>query len=222
VKVCAGSAIAVIAHSTKTAYARLAQFSVPNALTMSFIDVLPFLHALPVWIPRLGINHGFPFWHPDCNEHTPSCLFCSELFFLFWSFSAYRTRAHAVFLLLACCMQEEVGSHDLVIDPVFTYLTYLGGSGPDQIGGSQVVNQTGSPAQALAIDSAGDVYVTGFTMSADFPVVNPYQPTSKTNTWTALVSALNPSGTALLYSTYLGGSVYTEGNSVVWDTHDNA
>jgi uncharacterized protein (TIGR03437 family) len=120
----------------------------------------------------------------------------------------------------------QLGNYDhsqtLVIDPVFTYLTYLGGSGPDQIGGSQVVNQTGSPAQALAIDSAGDVYVTGFTMSADFPVANPYQPTSKTNTWTAFVSALNPSGTALLYSTYLGVSVYTEGNSVVWDSHDNA
>jgi uncharacterized protein (TIGR03437 family) len=113
-------------------------------------------------------------------------------------------------------------SQTLVIDPVFTYLTYLGGSGPDQIGGSQAVNQTGSPAQALAIDSAGDVYVTGFTMSTDFPVANPYQATSKTNTWTAFVSALNPSGTALLYSTYLGGSVYTEGNSVVWDSHDNA
>jgi len=113
-------------------------------------------------------------------------------------------------------------SQTLVIDPAFTYLTYLGGSGPDQIGGSQVVNQTGSPAQALAIDSAGDVYVTGFTQSADFPVAHPYQGTRKSNTWTAFVSALNPSGTALVYSTYLGGSVYTEGNSVVWDSHDNA
>jgi Beta-propeller repeat len=84
------------------------------------------------------------------------------------------------------------------------------------------VNQTGSPAQALAIDLAGDVYVTGFTQSADFPVAHPYQGASKSNTWTAFVSALNPSGTALLYSTYLGGSVYTEGNSVVWDSHDNA
>jgi len=120
----------------------------------------------------------------------------------------------------------ELGKYDhsqtLVIDPVFSYLTYLGGSGPDQIGGNQVVNQTTSPAQALAIDSAGDVYVTGFTTSADFPVAHPYQATSKTNTWTAFVSALNPSGTALLYSTYLGGSVYTAGSSIVWDSHDNA
>jgi hypothetical protein len=120
----------------------------------------------------------------------------------------------------------QLGKYDhtqtLVIDPVFTYLTYLGGSSADQIGGNQVVNQTGSPAQALAIDSAGDVYVTGMTESTDFPVANAYQGASKTNQWTAFVSALNPSGTALIYSTYLGGSVYTAGDSVVWDAHDNA
>jgi uncharacterized protein (TIGR03437 family) len=121
----------------------------------------------------------------------------------------------------------QLGKYDhsqtLVIDPVFTYLTYLGGSGADQIGGSQAVAGTGNPSsQALAIDSAGDVYVTGMTESADFPVANAYQGASKTNIWTAFVSALNPSGTALLYSTYLGGSVYTEGDSVVWDSHDNA
>src|SRR5450755_3515097 len=115
-------------------------------------------------------------------------------------------------------------SQTLVIDPVFTYLTYLGGSGADQIGGSAVVaGTTGNPSsQALAIDSAGDVYVTGMTESVDFPVANAYQGASKTNIWTAFVSALNPSGTALLYSTYLGGSVYTAGDSVVWDSHDNA
>ena len=121
----------------------------------------------------------------------------------------------------------QLGKYDhgqtLVIDPVFTYLTYLGGSGADQIGGIQVSAGTGSPsAQALAIDSAGDVYVTGMTESTDFPVANAYQGSSTTNLWTAFVSALNPSGTALLYSTYLGGSVSAFGNSVVWDTHDNA
>jgi len=120
----------------------------------------------------------------------------------------------------------QLGNYDhsqtLVIDPVFTYLTYLGGSGPDQIGSNQVVNQTGSPAQALALDSTGNVYVTGFTMSTDFPVAHPYQAADKSTTWCAFVSALNPSGTALLFSTYLGGTVYTGGNSIVWDSHDNA
>jgi uncharacterized protein (TIGR03437 family) len=137
-----------------------------------------------------------------------------------------KTTVDAGYTISGGKVRFRLGKYDraqtLVIDPVFTYLTYLGGSGPDQIGGSQVVNQTASPAQALAIDSAGDVYVTGFTMSADFPVANPYQAASKTNTWTAFVSALNPTGTAFLYSTYLGGSVYTSGNSVVWDSHDNA
>src|ERR1039458_9496975 len=47
-------------------------------------------------------------------------------------------------------------SHTLVIDPVFPYLTDFGGSGADQIGGSQAVAGTGNPSsQALAIDSAG-------------------------------------------------------------------
>jgi hypothetical protein len=137
-----------------------------------------------------------------------------------------KTTVDAGYTISGGKVRFQLGKYDraqtLVIDPVFTYLTYLGGSGPDQIGGSQVVDQTASPAQALAIDSAGDVYVTGFTMSTDFPVANAYQATSKTNTWTAFVSALNPSGTAFLYSTYLGGSVYTSGNSVVWDSHDNA
>jgi uncharacterized protein (TIGR03437 family) len=120
----------------------------------------------------------------------------------------------------------QLGKYDhsqtLVIDPVFTYLTYLGGSGPDQIGGIQEVGQTSSPTQSLAIDSAGDVYVTGSTMSADFPLAHPYLATIKPGNYTAFVSALNPSGTALLYSTYLGGSLYTAGTSIVWDSHDNA
>lgn len=145
---------------------------------------------------------------------------------VYQSIDGGKKTVDAMYTISGGKVRFQLGKYDhsqtLVIDPVFTYLTYLGGSGPDQIGANQVVDQTSSPAQALAIDSAGDVYVTGFTMSADFPVVNPYQATSKTNQWTAFVSALNPSGTALLYSTYLGGSVYTAGNSVVWDSHDNA
>jgi hypothetical protein len=120
----------------------------------------------------------------------------------------------------------HLGKYDhsrlLVIDPVFTYLTYLGGSGPDQIGANQVVGNTGSPTQALAIDSAGDVYVTGYTLSTNFPLAHSYQSANKGTSWNAFVSALNPSGTALLFSTYLGGSVYSAGSSIAWDSHDNS
>ena len=102
----------------------------------------------------------------------------------------------------------------LVIDPVFTYLTYLGGSSVDRIGSVTAVGQVFSPNQALAIDSAGNVYVAGETLSTDFPLANAYQSTTKTPGYAAFVSALNSTGTALLYSTYLGGSVSGEGTPV--------
>jgi uncharacterized protein (TIGR03437 family) len=129
----------------------------------------------------------------------------------------------------------HLGKYDhnqtLVIDPVFTYLTYLGGSSVDYIGGITGVGQYTSPTHALAVDSAGDVYVTGQTLSNDFPVANAYQTTRNEpgGAYTAFVSALNPAGTALLYSTYLGGSVtaggfagFDAGASIVWDSFDNA
>ncbi len=119
----------------------------------------------------------------------------------------------------------------LVIDPVFTYLTYLGGSSVDRIGGITGVGQISSPNQALAVDSAGNVYVAGQTISNDFPVVNAWQATRNEpgTAYTAFVTALNPTGTALLYSTYLGASAGGGVNlgpvvasSIAWDSFDNA
>ncbi len=68
----------------------------------------------------------------------------------------------------------------------------------------------------IAIDSAGNAYVTGTTRSFDFPTVNAFQSTDRqpvfpgalgTNSPTGFVAKLNAAGTALVYSTYLGGSV---------------
>jgi hypothetical protein len=70
------------------------------------------------------------------------------------------------------------------------YSTYLGGSGSDS-------------GRGIAVD-AGRAYVTGSTTSTDFPLANPLQPVNGgTN---AFITALNSSGSSLLYSTYLGGS----------------
>jgi hypothetical protein len=72
------------------------------------------------------------------------------------------------------------------------YSTYLGGSGEDR-------------AFRIVVDSEGNAYITGDTDSADFPTVNALQPT-KSGTADAFVAKLNPTGSALLYSTYLGGN----------------
>ncbi len=82
------------------------------------------------------------------------------------------------------------------------YSTYLGGSG----GGNGLI---GDDAQAIAVNSSGDVFVGGVTASTDFPTVNPVQSTNKASAIgasNAFVSELNPAGNALLFSTYLGGS----------------
>jgi Abnormal spindle-like microcephaly-assoc'd, ASPM-SPD-2-Hydin/Beta-propeller repeat len=78
---------------------------------------------------------------------------------------------------------------------VLLYSTYLGGTGAN-----------GDGAAGIAADSQGDAFVTGFTASPDFPTVNAFQGTLKNAGTNAFVAELNPSATALLYSTYLGGS----------------
>jgi len=89
----------------------------------------------------------------------------------------------------------EIGNYDaskpLVIDPVIVYSTYLGGSA-DDIG------------YAVAIDSAGNVYVAGRTLSINFPTANPFRSTNS-GLRDIFVSKLNSTGTAILYSTYIGG-----------------
>jgi hypothetical protein len=87
----------------------------------------------------------------------------------------------------------------LIVDPALIYSTFLGGTGADS-------------ANALAIDTAGNTYIAGSTSSTDFPTtagaLQPNDPTPASNPLVshAFVSKLNPAGTALVYSTYLGGT----------------
>jgi hypothetical protein len=90
----------------------------------------------------------------------------------------------------------EVASYDasrpLVIDPALSYSTYIGGTGTDG-------------AFGVAIDAQGNCYVTGFTSSTNFPTKNPLQKNNAGSIDT-FVLKLNRTGTALVYSTYIGGS----------------
>ncbi|MDT7605152.1 MAG: hypothetical protein QOF61_3149, partial [Acidobacteriota bacterium] len=91
-----------------------------------------------------------------------------------------------------------VGNYDrsqpLVIDPVLSYATYLGGSADDQ-------------ANGVAVDANGNAYVVGQTSSTNFPTTAGALRSTKTDFGSdAFVAKLNPAGTALVYSTYLGGA----------------
>jgi hypothetical protein len=83
-------------------------------------------------------------------------------------------------------------SSALIIDPVLSYSTYLGGSGSDS-------------AAALAVDSAGAAYVAGFTASQNLPIASSEQ-SSNAGGNDIFVAKLNATGNGLVYCTYIGGS----------------
>src|SRR5205823_2264904 len=73
---------------------------------------------------------------------------------------------------------------------------------------------------AIAVDVDGNAYLTGFTNSRDFPTVKPLQPFRGPTD--VFISKLNPSGSALVYSTHLGGSADDEGMAIAVDASGNA
>lgn len=95
------------------------------------------------------------------------------------------------------------------------YSTYLGGS-------------LGSEAMGIAVDALGSAYVTGTTQSADFPVLKPFQKTCGLDAATGqcsvdvFLSKFSPTGKALTYSTYLGGSGRDEASGITLDAAGNA
>src|SRR2546425_7100607 len=97
-----------------------------------------------------------------------------------------------------------------VNDPVFFYSPYLGGSGQDESG------------KCIAVDDAGNAYVTGSTSSADFPTTSGVLQSALRGQINAFVTKLNPTGSALVYSTYLGGDFYDVGLCVAVDAAGNA
>jgi uncharacterized protein (TIGR03437 family) len=99
------------------------------------------------------------------------------------------------------------------------YYTYLGGSNEDAV-------------TRIAIDSAGDAYVTGFTQSPDFPLKNPLQPAygggadeaslTCCEAGDAFIAELNPAGSGLIYSTFFGGAGLDTGTGIAIDSTGNA
>src|SRR5213078_3193213 len=114
----------------------------------------------------------------------------------------------------------------LIIDPVLSYSTFIGGSG-------------GDGASSVAVDSAGNTYVTGTTFSPDFPTANALQPDFGSRTGCSaprgafsppavfacpnvFVAKLNAAGSAFTYVTFLGGARADTGNGIAVDSAGNA
>ena len=85
------------------------------------------------------------------------------------------------------------------------YSTYLGGSG-DDVG------------TAIAVSPFGNAYITGETGSGDFPIANAAQGSYTSLAGAAFVAELNSTGTGLVYSTYLGGSLFDYGTGIAVDS----
>jgi hypothetical protein len=114
----------------------------------------------------------------------------------------------------------EVGAYDaasaLVIDPTLSWASYLGGNGKDLVLG-------------IAMDADGNVFVAGGTQSDDFPTTSAYQGAFggiviHDSEWfgDAFVTKINAAGTALVWSTYLGGSDDDAAYSVAVDAAGDA
>ncbi len=107
-------------------------------------------------------------------------------------------------------------SKELVIDPILAYSTYLGGDRTDY-------------GTDITVDADGNAYVTGYTLSTTFPVTAGALKTtllpiaSSVYGWDAFVSKINPSGTSLVYSTYLGTNQGSDiGYGIAVDAGGNA
>ncbi len=108
----------------------------------------------------------------------------------------------------------KMGKYDkdreLIIDPALFYSTYLGGSGYEEVYG-------------IAVDGSGNAYVTGYTESTDFPTTSGAHSTSYNGGLRdAFITKVNSTGTALFYSTYLGGSFSDRAGGIAVDGSGNA
>lgn len=107
----------------------------------------------------------------------------------------------------------EIGEYNrskpLTIDPVLIYSTYLGGTGADL-------------GNDIAVDGEGNAYVTGLTWSSNFPVKNALKSVPDTHRGDVFVTKINASGSEIVYSTYIGGTVGDIGHGIDVDNQGNA
>jgi hypothetical protein len=102
------------------------------------------------------------------------------------------------------------GSKPLIVDPVLSYATYIGGNGDDL-------------GRSISVDGAGNAYVAGYTASTtNFPRVNARQSSNAGGADDAFVTAVAADGKSFLYSTYVGGTGEDKAYGIAVDAAGNA
>ncbi len=197
-----------------------------SQIRMKFAGATPVVDASGDLVLPLGGRNGAS----DIRLHRPV---------LYQSANGVRRPVSGNFMIDATSHEAtfEAGPYDhareLVIDPVLVYSSYLGGSNVSQI-------------NAMAVNAAGDIYVTGATEAINYPtttgVIEPTCPLGNTQlgapagvpkcgegesgTPAAFVSKISADGQTLLYATYLGGggngAASDYGTGIAVDANDNA
>jgi hypothetical protein len=154
----------------------------------------------------------------DLLAHAPGGAFCHHRPVVYQEIDGNRRMVDAAFALdgdgsgQSPSVQFKIGDYDrnhpLVIDPVLSFSTFLGGSGDDQ-------------AFGVAVDRAGSIYVAGQTASADFPTAKPLRK-GLLGGYDLFVAKYNQAGTALEYSTYIGGGGVDRAFCLATDADGNA
>ena len=128
---------------------------------------------------------------------------------------AGQTRSPSFPMVNAFQNQNKAGAGTIFITKfnpagnTLAYSTYLGGTSEESAG-------------SIAVDASGNAYVSGGSMSANFPTTpNAFQ-TKNAGGWDVIVAKLNSSGNALIYSTYIGGKYNDFGDAMAVDSLGNA
>ena len=149
----------------------------------------------------------------DLVIHTAGGDVVQQAPVLYQEVGGVRRPVSGRFVLDGTEVRFRVGRYDhsrpLVIDPVLSYSTYLGGSGSEQ-------------AKAIAVDADGNAYVSGYTQSTNFPTTPGAVTPAFGGVWDAFVTKLDPTGTQALYSTYLGGNSSDQANGIAVDAAGHA
>ena len=102
-------------------------------------------------------------------------------------------------------------TRSLVVDPILSYASFLGGEGTDV-------------ANGIALDAQGNIYIAGSTNSSQFPTKAAFNPGLSNATNVAFIAKFDPAAAgenSLIYSTYLGGNVSDEAFGIALDANNN-